>query len=65
MKRLLMIAAALLALTAAASADPLPDAFLGRWYYPSSGVSTCAGRIDKCYEAPKQARPQRIKQPRR
>jgi hypothetical protein len=31
MKRLLLIATALLALTGSASADPLPDGYLGRW----------------------------------
>ena len=40
MKRLLLIATALLALTAPANADSLPDAYLGRWCFNGNGYKS-------------------------
>jgi hypothetical protein len=43
MKRLLLIAAAVLAFTGTANADPLPNAYLGRWCFNGNGFEAVDG----------------------
>jgi hypothetical protein len=44
MKRLLLIAAALLAATAPANADPLPNGYLGRWCFNGNSYEAVDGK---------------------
>jgi hypothetical protein len=73
MTRLLLCTATLLALTASANAQsggPIGSSYFGplssgNYYPPTPGDRGCWSIANNSCKAPQQARPQRIKQPRR